>query len=151
MKESGFFIDKDGNTIYYGEWKEQYDKRNRHEVHCYSFIDEVEESELFKKLNLQYDKEMGLYGKAITFALQGMITMQNQTSHGISSFILHAPTELTESQRQVLTTLYELLSSFEKATIITPKSIYLTEDDKFDNVDSYYENYDIPKLKFRRK
>lgn len=145
MKELGFFIDNLGNIIYFGEWKEQYDKNNRHEIHCFSFIDEVEANEIFKKLNLQYNPEMGLYGKAITFALQGMITMQNLTSKGKSAFIMHSPSQLTEEQKKRLATLYPLLSSFATATIVVPKSIYLSEDDKINDVDSYYDHFEITK------
>lgn len=67
MKELGFFMDHEGNVLYYGEWKEQYDKKNRHEIHSSSFEDEVESNPLFQNLNLQYNSEMGLYGKAIAW------------------------------------------------------------------------------------
>lgn len=151
MKELGFFMDNFENTIFYGEWKEQYDKHNRHEVHCYSFIDEVENTELFRSLNLEYDKEMGLYRKAISFALQGMITMQNRTSNGNSAFMMHVPQSLTVEQKQALKPLYPLLSSFDEATIVIPKSIYITENDKLNNVDTFYEINDIQKSSFKRR
>lgn len=149
MKELGFFMDDEGHVIYYGEWKEQYDKRNRHEIHHSSFEDEVENNVIFKNLNLQYNKDMGLFGKAISFALQGMILMQNLTSKGKTEFNMHVPEQLTEAQKISLIELYPLLASFEKATIVIPKSIYISEDDKLYDVDSFYQmnDIDIPKAK----
>lgn len=151
MKQLGFFMDNEGNVLYYGKWKEQYDKRNRHEIHSSSFEDEVESDPLFQKLNLQYNPEMGLYGKAIAFSLQGMVLMQNLTSQGKSSFVMHVPQNLTEKQKNSFTDLYPLLSSFENATIIIPKSIYISEDDKITDVDTYYkvENIEIERAKRR--
>lgn len=147
MKELGFFMNSNGDIIYYGEWKEQYDKRNRHEIHSSSFEDEVETDERFKRLNLQYDSEMGLYGKAIAFALQGMVLMQNLTSRGESGFIMHTPQNLTDAQKESFANLYPLLSSFKNTIIVMPKSIYINEDDKITNVDIYYEIHGIAKQK----
>lgn len=145
MKELGFFMDNEGIVLYFGEWKEQYDKSNRHQIHYSSFEDEVEASPIFKSLNLQYNKDMGLYGKAINFALQGMVLMQNLTSRGKSQFIMHVPEKLTANQKESFTNLYHLLSSFEEAIIVIPKSIYITDDDKISSLDSYYELQEIPK------
>lgn len=121
------------------------------ELHSTSFEDEVESHPLFQRLNLQYDKEMGLYGKAIDFALQGMVLMQNQTSQGESKFMMHVPQQLTEAQKTVFTDLYPLLSSFQSATIIMPKSIYITDADKITDVNIYYEIEKIPKEKGKGK
>lgn len=151
MEELGFFMDNEGNVLYYGEWKEQYDKNNRHQIHTFSFEDEVETSELFQRLNLQYDKEMGLFGKAISFALQGMILMQNLTSQGESKFIMYVPQQLTTMQKQELSNLYPLLSSFNDTTIMIPKSIYINEEDQIGNLDSYYEMQGITKGKSKGK
>jgi len=140
MKELGFFIDNLGNIIYFGEWKEQYDKNNRHEIHCFSFIDEVETNEIFKKLNLQYNPEMGLYGKAIAFALQGMVTMQNHTSQGKTKFMMHVPESLTLEQKAKFLELYPLLSTFSESSIIIPKTVFISEKDKIGDLDSYYES-----------
>lgn len=147
MKELGFFMDDEGDILYYGEWKEPWDPNNRHEVHSTSFIDEIETHPSFLRLNLQYDSNMGLYGKAIAFALQGMVVMQNQTCQGESKFMMHVPKELTESQKRVFADLYSLLSSFEKATIVIPESIYITDKDKINDVDAYYEMQNISKGK----
>lgn len=151
MEELGFFMDHEGNVLYYGEWREPWNPNNRHEVHSTSFEDEVESHPLFQRLNLQYDKEMGLYGKAIAFALQGMVLMQNQTSQGESKFMMHVPQQLTEAQKTVFTDLYPLLSSFQSATIIMPKSIYITDADKITDVNIYYEIEKIPKEKGKGK
>lgn len=147
MKELGFFMDNYGNVLYYGEWKEQYDKTNRHQIHTSSFEDEVESHPLFQRLNLQYDSEMGLYGKAIAFALQGMVLMQNLTSQGERKFIMHVPQQLTDEQKCSFANLYSLFSSFENGTIVIPKSIYINEEDKLNDIDSYYEMYGISKEK----
>lgn len=151
MKELGFFMDNEGNVLYYGEWKEQYDKKNRHEIHSSSFEDEVESTPLFQNLNLQYNSEMGLYGKAIAFALQGMVLMQNLTSRGKSSFVMHVPKQLTEAQKESFTTLYSTLSSFGNATIITPRSIYISEEDEISDIDAYYEIHGIKKEKTKAR
>lgn len=152
MKELGFFMDHEGNTLYFGEWREQYAKKNRHQVHDSSFIDEVEQTELYQKLNLQYNREMGLYGKAIAVSLQGMVLMLNLTSQGKSAFIMYAPQELTDAQKESFSDLYPLLSSFENATIITPKSIYINEDeeDKITDINIYYEMQNIIKKSRKR-
>lgn len=138
-------MDEEGNVLYYGEWKEQYDKSNRHQIHYSSFEDEVESNPIFKRLNLQYNKDMGLYGKAINFALQGMVLMQNLTSRGKSQFIMHVPEQLTDNQKESFTNLYSLLSSFAEATIIMPKTVYITDDDKISNLDDYYDLQGISK------
>lgn len=147
MKELGFFMDHEGNLIPYGEWKEQYDKKNRHEVHETSFQDEVESTPLFQRLNLEYSPEMGLYGKAIAFALQGMILMQNLTSQGESKFVMHVPMQLTEAQKVGFTDLYPTLASFEKARIVIPKSVCISPEDEMNDLDSYYELQGIKKEK----
>lgn len=139
MKELGFFMDHEGNVIRYGEWKEQYDKKNRHEIHEPSFQDEVEATSLFQRLNLQYNSEMGLYGKAITFALQGMVLMQNLTSQGESRFVMHVPMQLTEAQKVSFADLYPTLASFEKVRIVIPKSVSISPEDEITDLDSYYE------------
>lgn len=151
MEYLGFFMDNYGNVLYYGEWKEQYDKNNRHEIHTFSFEDEVESTPLFQSLNIKYNREMGLYGKAIAFALQGMVLMQNLTSNGESKFIMHAPKELTEMQKSSFTDLYTLLSSFQKQNIVIPKSIFIREEDKINDVETFYEMQKIPKEKIRRR
>lgn len=151
MKELGFFMDNAGNVIYYGEWKEQYDKKNRHEIHSSSFEDEVESTQLFQNLNLQFNPDMGLYGKAISIALQGMVLMQNLTSCGESGFVMHTPQQLTEAQKKSFTDLYSLLSSFKNVTIVIPKSIYISDEDKIADVDTYYEIQGIAKEKAKRR
>lgn len=143
MAELGFFMDNLGNVIYYGEWKEQYDKNNRHQVHTSSFEDEVETNPIFISLHLQYDKEMGLYGKAIAFALQGMVTMQNQTSQGETKFMMHVPENLTLEQKAKFLELYPLLSTFSKPSIIIPKTVFISEKDKIEDLDSYYASAGI--------
>ena len=140
MKELGFFMDTLGNVIYYGEWKEQYDKNNRHQVHTSSFEDEVETNPLFTCLHLQYEKEMGLYGKAIAFALQGMVTMQNHTSQGKTKFMMHVPESLTLEQKAKFLELCPLLSTFSDSSIIIPKTVFISEKDKIGDLDSYYES-----------
>ena len=61
--------------------------------------------------------------------------------------MMHVPKELTESQKRVFADLYSLLSSFEKATIVIPESIYITDKDKINDVDAYYEMQNISKGK----
>ncbi len=151
MKELGFFMDHEGNILYYGEWKEQYDKNNRHQIHSSSFEDEIETDELFQRLNLQYNKEMGLFGKAIAFALQGMVLMQNLTSQGENKAIMHVPQQLTEFQKKSFTDLYPILSSFDTVTTVIPKSIYINEEDKIGDIDTYYEMQGISKEKGKSK
>lgn len=144
-------MDTLGNVIYYGEWKEQYDKNNRRQVHTSSFEDEVESSPLFQSLHLQYNPEMGLYGKAIAFALQGMITMQNHTSEGETRFMMHAPGRLTKEQQDKLIVLYPLLSSFSKATIVVPKSVVISPNDTVDNLDTYFAMCGISDLRVKER
>lgn len=151
MKELGFFMDSQGNIIYFGEWKEQFDKFNRHEIHSSSFEDEVELTEHFQKLNLQYDSEMGLYGKAIAFALQGMVLMQNLSCQGETRFTMHVPPKLTDSQKAAFTELYPLLSSFQFAKIVMTNSTYINEKDIMYNVDGYYEMQGINKEKIKAR
>ncbi len=151
MKELGFFMDDNGEIIYYGEWAEQIDKHTRNQVHETSFIDDVESTKLFKLLNLEYNPETGIYGKGILFALQGMVTMLNLTSNGNSQFIMYTPQELTENQKNKFTDLYPLLSSFENATIVVPKTIQTSIDDEIHSVDTYYKINNISKQNARLK
>lgn len=151
MQELGFFMDNLGNVLYYGEWKEHYDKDNRHQIHNTSFEDEVESTPVFQNLHLQYNSDMNLFGKAIAFALQGMITMQNHTSQRTTRFMMHAPEELTKAQEKKLVELYPLLSSFEEVTIVIPKSITIESDDTIDDLDSYFDRCGISSLKIRER
>jgi len=80
-----------------------------------------------------------------------MVLMQNQTSQGRRKFMMHVPQQLTDAQREVFTDLYPLLSSFQEATIVMPKSSYITDDDKITNVDIYYEMQGISKENGKRK
>ena len=143
MRELGFFMDADGNVTYFGEWVEHPDKNNRRQFHDTSFEDDVMSEEAFQKLNLKYDKDMDFFEKAIAFALQGMVTFQNTTYQGISSFTMCAPEYLTARQKKSFLELYPLLSSFQEAMIVIPKSVSITDDDAIDNVDSYFETYGI--------
>ena len=86
---------------------------------------------------------MGFFGKAIAFALQGMVTFQNRTSQGITSFSMYAPEYLTARQKEEFLKLYPLISSFQEAMIVIPKSVCITDDDAIDNVDDYFETYGI--------
>lgn len=149
MKELGFFMDTDGNVLYFGDWVEQIDQNNRRHFHEYSFEDDVLSKETFKKLNLNYDKDMDFFGKAISLALQGMVIMQNGTAQGTTSFIMYAPDQLTEKQKNKFLELYPLLSSFQDAMIIIPKSVYISDDDAINNVDSYFKKYGILPSKTR--
>ena len=54
-------------------------------------------------------------------------------------------------QKQELSNLYPLLSSFDDATIVIPKSIYINEEDQIRNLDSYYEMQGIMKGKSKGK
>lgn len=139
----------DGNVTYFGEWTEQIDKHNRRQVHDYSFEDDVLSKDTFRRLNLKYDREMGFFGKAIAFALQGMVVMQNRTSQGISSFIMYASEQLTEKQKDKFVELYPLLSSFAEVNVVIPKSVCITDEDTIDSVDDYYEMYGIFPSKVR--
>lgn len=71
--------------------------------------------------------------------------MQNLTSRGESKFVMHVPQQLTETQKNSFTDLYSTLTSFESALIVIPKSIYISEEDKIVDVDSYYELQGIKK------
>ncbi len=131
-------MDNKGNTLFYGEWKELFDKNNRHEVHETSFIDEVEDTTLFKNLNLNYDSGMRLYDKGILFALQGMVLMQNTSTKEESEFMMFVPEKLTELQRGEFSNLYSLLKSFESVNIVVVKTLDVSDDDVIDSVEEYY-------------
>lgn len=80
-----------------------------------------------------------------------MISIENHTSNGNSAFMMHAPQSLTGEQKQALMPFYPLLSSFDEATIVIPKSIYITENDKLNNTEIFYEINNIQRSSVKRR
>lgn len=138
-------MNRDGEIKFFGEYKEQYDKNNRHQIHDFSFTDEIEDSIFFKVLNICYNKDKGLYGKAIDLSLQGMIMLLNISNKNVKEMIMYVPSKdrITTRQSDALHDIYGLLKSFDKAKIIVPKSVFITDDDCFFCVDDFYASYEI--------
>lgn len=152
MKQLGFLMDRFGRVKFFGEYKEQYDKNNRHQIHDSSFIDEVESSPFFKILNIKYDKELGLYGKAIDPSLQGLIMLLNTSSKNISQMIMYVPEydKITSLQKDSLVEMNNLLMSFDKVKIVAPTSQFITDEDCFFSLEEFYNAYDIDIYKTKR-
>ena len=143
MKELGFFIDREGKISFFGEYVEKYDPKNRHQIHDSSFIDEIEKKPYFKSLNLNYNKERGIFGKAIEFSLQGMIMLLNITDKNITKMHMYAPKNLSFLQKQSLKELYSLLQTFSEVKIITPSTEIIDKKDIFTSIEDYFKTYQI--------
>lgn len=145
MKNLGFLMNKNKRIKFFGEYREQYDKNNRHQVHDFSFTDEVESSSFFEALGICYDRDKGLYGKAIDLSLQGLIMLLNISNKNKNAMVMYVPTEdrITSKQEDKLHDIYGLLKSFDDAKIVVPKSVFITDDDCFFCVDDFYNFYGI--------
>lgn len=143
MKELGFFIDREGKISFFGEYVEKYDPKNRHQIHDSSFEDEIEQTPYFKSLNLNYNKEQGIFGKAIQFSLQGMIMLLNITDRNITKMQMYAPKNLSYLQKQSLKELYSLLQTFSEVKIITTSTEIIDKKDIFTSLEDFFKTYQI--------
>lgn len=145
MKQLGFLMNQLGEVKFFGEYKDQYDKNNRHQVHDFSFTDEIEESLFFKRLNVKCDKEKGLYGKAIDLSLQGLVMLLNISSKDISKMIMYVPLQdkITVFQKDSLAAMNNLLMSFDEVKIVAPTNQFITGKDCFFSLNAFYKAYDI--------
>ena len=143
MNELGFFMDMNGDVYYFGEWKEQFDKKNRHQVHDFAFTDEIEYTEWFKSLYLVYNPDMGLFGKAINFSLQGMIILLNLSDRNTTKMHMFVPVLMTEKQKEQIINLYETLCAFNEISIVMPKSEFIKTDDYIHDLETFLELYNI--------
>lgn len=138
-------MNKYGKVKFFGEYKEQYDKNNRHQVHDFSFTDEIEESAFFQELNIKYNREKGLYGKAIDLSIQGLIMLLNISNKNINQMIMYVPLQdkMTSLQKASLVAMNDLLISFDKVKIVAPTSQFVTDKDCFFSLRDFYKAYDI--------
>lgn len=146
MKQLGFLMNKEGNIKFFGEYQEQYNKNNPHQVHDSSFTIEVEDTNFFNEQEiLSYNRDKGLYGKAIDLSLNGFVMMLNISNNENKAMILYVPEKkkMTTRQKEELSKMNNLLSSFDTVKIINPKSVFITDDDCFFNLEDFYGAYNI--------
>lgn len=141
MNELGFFIDKKGQIKKFGEVLSESNKNTQKNNHEMSFYDEVENTDYFKTLNLKYDRDMGLYFKGIEFCLQGMILGFQNSDGSKDNLIIYIPEEITDLQKNSLTSLYPQLIDFSYYHI----AIYhdLNNYTKYEDLEKLYHDYEI--------
>ena len=146
MDRLGFFMDTNGNITYFGTWKEIRDLNDPSQNHYSSFENDVESKEEFQSLHLDYVKGASVLIKAISFAVQGMVTLTNG-SDGYNNQRMHmyVPRELTDAQKEKLAELYDMLSSFEEVYIQICTQEHTVKQEVFDDVDKYFEANSISK------
>ena len=152
MDRLGFFMDTEGNVTWFGKWVKKRNLNDELQFHDSSFTKEVEENKVFQSLNLIYKKGAGLYEKTVPFALQGMITLTNwSVEYNNELMIMWVPVILTSAQKEKLSALYEILSSFESVCINICSKEFVEEQDKVKDVDEYYERFSIEKGKIQKE
>lgn len=148
MDELGFFMDQNGNTIYYGRWVQEIDYNDPEQLHESSFKMDVESKELFQSLHLEYDSTMSVHGKVKVFAVQGIVSMLNvSVGHNKDCMHLHVPIDITEPQKDKLSELYNLLSSFDNQIIYIYPSKIVEDRKKFEDINEFYDMFSINKGK----
>lgn len=139
-------MDQEGNIIYYGKWTQKVDYRDPRQLHDSSFKIDVETRKEFQDLQLEYDSNMPIHEKVKLFAVQGMISLINlSTDHNKDYINLHVPINLTSQQKEKLSELYVLFSTFNHVEIHIYFSQNVENRKKLQNIDEYFDMFSIKK------
>lgn len=142
MSWLGFFIDNDGKISRFGRITPPgMAKTERIQIHDYSFYDQIENTDYFRNLNLQYHPDAGLYGKAFSFSLQGIIMGFQESDGSRKQLVMYVPVNINDFHKSSLKNLYSELTGFKNYHISICHELH--KYSKYDNLQLFYQDYGI--------
>ena len=152
MDELGIIINKNGESMSFGKWKERElrDENNPEDWHTDSFLKEVYPTPWFQKLKIPYDLTKEFQKQLDLFARCGCIIIanskENSNNVGESRLVIASPDTITEEQIEALNERREDFLEFANGhysfidIFDTNEEYFIIES--FYNIEDYYNYLD---------